>query len=263
MTGVIYKDFSAPGGNWFTNECINQINTRTPKTYVSTTGYNTDTNNWWQCSSFYYYEESLDTNENMPLYPLSEKNDEQVVNMSVQTPTITANDRLWLNSHAETQFTLSNISRLGDYPLFTSNGNFNDYIQPTISGVFKKMKLSDFKYRSFHDVSEGNEEIAKGVVVTQATDNGKIVIKGKCDYNGYLILYNAASGSLTWNGNRSSRTDVTSWKTSTNQVTANTEWTRTLNNVKNGEYIYVIYAPTSTSNYGQITFNSIVQTSDN
>ena len=70
------------------------------------------------------------------------------------------------------------------------------------------------------------------------------------------------SGSMTGVIYREGYGSGGSWFTNENRVIANTEWTRILNDVKNGEYIYVIYTPINTSDYGQITFNLIIQTAD-
>lgn len=90
MAGAIYITGNGPGGSWFTNEALAKIDTREPKNYLYAIGYNSNHNNWWGAHNFNYQEEYGKTNENVAVYPLSEGENEYVVDMSVTVPTISA-----------------------------------------------------------------------------------------------------------------------------------------------------------------------------
>ena len=190
---------------------------------------------------------------------MSEKDGEYVVDQSIALPTINAGSYSNLKD-SPYNGTIANMSQLGSFEKFTTNNSFQDYMTPTVSGIFKKMKLANLKYQNFYDIDKANDRIKAGVVLATATDDSTITIKGKCDKNGYVILYFGKVASELWAGQRSSTTDTTSWKTISNQVTANVEWTRKLEDVKNKDKIFVLYLPSSTSDYGAMTISSIVQT---
>ena len=259
MAGIIYQNNSGPGGAWFTNLALQAINSRESKVYAASNGANVSGNNWWGMSTFNYFEEESATNENVAVYPLSEKDGEYVVDQSIALPTINAGSYSNLKD-SPYNGTIANMSQLGSFEKFTTNNSFQDYMTPTVSGIFKKMKLANLKYQNFYDIDKANDRIKAGVVLATATDDSTITIKGKCDINGYVILYFGKVASELWAGQRSSTTDTTSWKTISNQVTANVEWTRKLEDVKNKDKIFVLYLPSSTSDYGAMTISSIVQT---
>ena len=262
MAGIIYIDLSGPGGSWFTNLALQAINSRESKVYAASNGANVSGNNWWGMSTFNYFEDESATNENVAVYPLSEKDGEYVVDQSVTSPTINAGSYSYLNA-SPYNGTIANMSQLGSFPKFTSNGTFQDYMTPTVSGIFKKMKLANLKYQNFCDIDKANDRIKAGVVLATATDDSTITIKGKCDKNGYVILYFGKVASELWAGQRSSTTDTASWQTIDNHVSADVEWTRKLENVKNKDKIFVLYLPSNTSVYGTMTISSIIQTADN
>ena len=261
MAGAIYINGNGPGGAWFTNEALAKVDTREPKNYLYAIGYDTYHNNWWGAHNFNYQEVYGKTNENVAVYPLSEGENEYVVDMSVAVPTITAGSRQNLRTDSEIGFTISNQNQMGNFNLFTANGNPSDYMRGTISGIFKKVKLADLKYQNFYDVNKANDMIKAGVVIADLDSVGDLEIKGKCSNDGYVILYVAKDADPLWKGQRTSVTDISSWKVTKNAVTANKTWTRKIEEeIEKGSKLFMLYLPTSTSVYGTVNIESIIQT---
>ena len=260
MAGAIYITGNGPGGSWFTNEALAKIDTREPKNYLYAIGYNSYHNNWWGAHNFNYQEEYGKTNENVAVYSLSEGENEYVVDMSVTVPTISAGNRYNLRTDSEIGFTISNQNQMGSFNLFTSNADPSDYMRGSISGIFKKVRLADLKYQNFYDVNKANDMIKAGVVIAEMDSIGDLEIKGKCSNDGYVILYISKNADPLWKGQRTSVTDISSWKIEKNRVTANTTWTRNIEEVEKGTKLFLLYLPTSTSVYGTVNIESIIQT---
>lgn len=269
VTGQILQTGNGMGGSWHTFGIYPKITSRNTKLYSYNPGYNSSGNYWYGAHCFVYsetYDEN--TNENVAVYPLSETSTEYVTDMSKTTPTfsnygsdsdVTGRQNF---TGSECGCTLSNQIQLGTFPKFSSLGSANDRIQAIISGLFVKMKFADFKYQNFYDYDTGNDAIRSGVVITNIESKGDVTIKGKCDKNGYLILYIKNTADPLWGGQRTSVTDTTSWKIDKNKVTANVEWTRKFEEVSKDTKIFMLYLPTNTSDLGKVTLTSLEETID-
>ncbi len=129
-----------------------------------------------------------------------------------------------------------------------------------MSGPFTSYKLSDFKYLDFYNKNSKNAEIKCGIAIATATGDGQVTVKGKCNYDGYIILYSNSAADKLWDGQRTSVTDTTSWKTTKNQITANVDWSKTITDVKKGDGIFILYLPSDTSVLGTMNITEIKQT---
>ena len=269
VTGMIQQQGYGMGGDWHSFGIYPQITSRNTKLYSYNPGYNS-TGNYWYGSHNFVYSETYDenTNENVAVYPLSETSTEYVTDMSKTTPTFSNfgsnTDTTGRQSFTDSECgcTLANMQQMGDFPKFTSLGNANDRIKAIISGIFVKMKFADFKYQDFYDYDNGNDAIRSGVVITNIESKGDVTIKGKCDKNGYLILYIKNTADPLWGGQRTSVTDTTSWKIDKNKVTANVEWTRKFEEVSKDTKIFMLYLPTNTNDLGKVTFTTLEETID-
>ena len=267
MAGFVAIDRNSCSGSWYTHDALNAINSRDSKTYISTMGENTTGNHWFTCSTFTYFEVYDPTNENIALFPLSETETEYVVDMSKTTPSISnasedGSTRPNLVTYSETLFTISNMHQMGTFNKFTENGNSRDAIIAKINNIFTKKKLADLSFQDFYDIDKANSNIRKGLVIAEANERGEIKVKGKASANGYLILYTAAEGSDTWKDQRTSVTDISSWKTTYNSVTANVQFERTLKDVAKDDKVFMLYLPSNTSTYATIGFDSIMLTTE-
>lgn len=260
VNGMIQRDQNSPGGSWHTFGIYPQITTRDVKLYTYNAGSNTSGNHWYGSHNFTYsetYDEK--TEENVAVYPLSETTTEYVVDMSKTTPTFTNQDTRLAFTATEVGCTLANMSQMGDYPKFTAMGGVNDCIEAVISGMFVQKKFADFKYQNFYDYDNGNDAIKSGVVIANIESVGDVEIKGKCDYDGYVIIYIKDKADPLWDGQRTSVTDITSWKIDKNKVSANVEWTRKFEEVKKDTKVFMLYLPTNTSVFGTVQLTELTE----
>ena len=261
-TGSVYKTSDEPtinGHTWSSDKALILINNRKQMVYTAIRGNGYATNMHYGSAVYLYHEEQNATNENVGIYPLSETNGEYTADDRKQTPTVTySGTTTILTSDSEFGFNSSNGQQIGEYPKAGAN-NFGDSIDVTLSGLFTSYKLSDLKYLNFYQQNKKNDRVKCGIAIATATSDSEITVSGKCSDNGYVILYNKQNADTLWNGQRSSVTDITSWKITDNYVEANKDWKRKLENVNKGDGIFILYLPLDTSVLGTMNINEIKQ----
>ena len=263
-SGSVWRNYAIStieSHSWSSHLALNKIDKRSDAVYVALRGNGAATNPHFGSAIYLYHEEQTATNENVGVYPLSETDGEYVADDREQTISVTGNDLVSLMSNAEWLFNDSNSVAMGSYPKASAGtGGPQDTIGVTLSGPFTSYKLSDFKYLDFYNKNSKNAEIKCGIAIATATGDGQVTVKGKCNYDGYIILYSNSAADKLWDGQRTSVTDTTSWKTTKNQITANVDWSKTITDVKKGDGIFILYLPSDTTVLGTMNITEIKQT---